>query len=337
MLLDTVVEEGEGQEASTVMEKVNSKMVEVDINTGNGVMGPPLFPPLRMGSIKANDSRRSSTSSSITSSSDQSIDEFEFQSTLPDGQYTLVSAHYQAQLSIDKSSNKFRGKLASEIQTRSFSKPSKSNNIQLTSKALTKGLQLFPVEFYNANVGTSQLKEVQMPAFESIKNSNKASCDQPAKAATQTYLQVSDSPQSRRHRALKKWWENRNKSQNEKRRGGFCSEACRAERNSAEKGIDESEIRETLVPYVPNKFFEPPSMVSNTQPTMADREHDQTIIRSRLIWEAVQDGLVTLDAILSLPLDWGELCMEHYQNIGVLSQPNQSRCSSSLFQYNFES
>lgn len=319
LLLDTVTEEEEGDQTSNELNQINEKTKD----KSSGLMGPPLFPPTR---IEARNGRRSSSNFS-SESSEVSSDSFETQPPLPNGQYSFITARYRAQVEVNSHSNTLNGSISSQIQAGSFTKSHSSLPASTSSKALTKGIQLVPVGIYNNNVGTRRMQELQMPDFKALQSrihTPKAVCDQNKVASQYCSLQLRNDSQSRRHKALKHWWDAETQGERSHKSGKpLCAKHGVSPSdtiNNVQDSYDDG-IREGFVPYTPNKFFEPPQHIGPREaaPPASPLAKKGEKIRSRLLWEAVQDGLVTLDTILGLPLDWEDICLEHYQNIGLIS------------------
>ncbi|PWN31557.1 uncharacterized protein FA14DRAFT_162558 [Meira miltonrushii] len=326
MLLDTVPEEAEENQTSNKPDQVNEKTKSANL----GLMRPPLFPPTRM---DTRNDRRCSSSSSSLDSSEVSSDSFEFQPPLPNGQYSFITATYRAQLKNNNSSSTFDGSITSQIQSGSFTKSPSCSTTKNSSKALTKGIQLIPVGMYNDNIGTRRMQELQMPAFEALQSRRytpKAITDQNTTTSQSSSLKLQSSPQSRRHKALKHWWDAEIQAKKPDKPGKpLCAKGCVSPSGTMNDVQDSSNdgIREGFVPFTPNKFFAPPQHIAPQDAVQPPRslEIESERIKSRLLWEAVQDGLVTLDTILALPLSWGDLCVEHYEDIGLISPTESTR------------
>lgn len=314
-MVNSVEEEVEGTQT---LECVDDKIK----NKSSGPMGPPLFPPKR---IEPNNDGRDISSPSSIDSSDNSSDSFDFQPPLPNGQYSFATARFRAQYG--------KNIFVSEFQSGSFTKSPLFENTK-RSKALTKGIQLFPVEVYNNNVGSSKMRELQMPTFEDLKSSKsapKAICDRNMATKQHVLVQHPHDPQTRRHKALKSWWDrktSRQSSNEEIFTPPLSSIDCIAPSDIMKHKIDD-DIREGYVPYSYNEYFATPhdQIAQNkiqSAKQLLEKEEEQK--RSRLIWEAVQDGLVSLETILALPIDWGDICLEHYQANGIISTLNSSNC-----------
>ncbi|PWN31304.1 uncharacterized protein FA14DRAFT_162794 [Meira miltonrushii] len=322
MLLDTVPEEAEENQTSDKLDQLNEKTKSANL----GLMGPPLFPPTKI-------DRRGSSSSSSLNSSEVSSDGFEVQPSLPNGQYSFITASYRAQLKKNNSSSTFNGSISSQIQSGSLTKSPSSSQTKYSSKALTKGIQLIPVGVYNDKLGTRKMQERQMPAFEALQSKRitpKAITDQNTATSQSSLSTYQNSAQSRRHKALRQWWDAEVQAKKPGKPGKpFCARGCVSPSDTMNEVQDSSNdgIREGFVPYTPNKLFAPPHHLARQEALQPPRslEMESERIRSRLLWEAVQDGLVTLDTILALPLSWGDLCVEHYQDIGLISPTDSTR------------
>lgn len=326
MLLEVVPEEVEVEQVDDITKCSNA-----------GLMGPPLFPPKR---IDSRSDDKSSPSSSSIGSSDESSDSFDFQPPLPNGQYSFISARYTAQIRRNNSTAGLNAAIiSSEIRSGSFIKsslPPTVNTNLLTkkpSKALTKGIQLMPIGVYNNNVGSSKMREIQMPDFKQFQTIKTT----PKPARINAIQNQSSDAQDKRHRALKHWWDNKINSQRRNEIGqpscskGGCSVSPERLDEDPQTSTDDG-IREGLVPYVPNQFFLPPQQITPEPKRFSEKEQEQ--IRSRLLWEAVQDGLISLEMILALPIDWGDICLAHYQKSGLISTTTNSSLTSTYLLQN---